>query len=440
MKQNEKTTWFSRLTALLLPLASLGGVLLLTLMLAAVLARAFTQYVLVDAIGMSEEHPLIELFLEERKTNAAKEEKTIDSERTAVQRIADGIQSVRAAESDLERLIGDYTLGRNFFTRLVNRTEHAIGYDLNAFGDEAILLLDDYCYTLEQAKTEAEINEEAKNMRTFADALEERGIPFLYAAVPNKVCIETDWMSGTLDFSEQNRVQTVAKLRELGIDVLDLTDLLHAEGRTHRELFFPTDHHWTPATALWAADRIAEYAEKQYGLQLDRTVLHADQYEVELYEDVFLGSAGQKVTESKIAPDDFPLYVPKYETDMHLYLQRSNGETPRVDERGDFLLQYDMYYLEIFAPILESDIYSTYLYANPCKVRIKNYRKPDGLKVLLIGDSYDNVLIPFIAQAAGETIALDRRFASNADLHEKILTEEIDLVVSTVTELDRLLP
>ena len=77
---------------------------------------------------------------------------------------------------------------------------------------------------------------------------------------------------------------------------------------------------------------------------------------MEVYEDVFLGSAGQKVTAEKIAPDDFPLYYPKYETDMDVFIQQSSDKKPYVDERGDFALQYDMYYLEIFAPILESDI------------------------------------------------------------------------------------
>ena len=214
----------------------------------------------------------------------------------------------------------------------------------------------------------------------FAKHFEEAGTPFVFAMPPSKICT-THWLCGTLDFTQQNRALEVPYLRSQGIDVLDYTECLHAENFTHEELFFSTDHHWTPETGLWAADLLAEHVQQKYGVTLDRNMLDPSQYDTVVYEDVFLGSSGQKVTEEKIDPDDFTLYYPKFETDINFRVWE------KWDRQGAFPILYDMYYLEIFEPILESDVYSTYMHSNQPLTRITNHKNTDGLQILMIGDS-----------------------------------------------------
>jgi len=334
-------------------------------------------------------------------------------------------------EDEIEQAVSDYSLGRTIFTRLVNRAEHAVGFDLGAFEDKSVLLYEDYCYVLTPRRTMEQIVQQDAGLVAFSAKYESEGTPFVFAMPPSKICTE-HWLCGTLDFTQQNRALEIPYLREQGVDVLDFTDCLHEAGFSHEELFFPTDHHWTPATGLWAADLIAEYVHEQYGLIMDRSVLEPSQYNTSVYEDVFLGSSGQKVTEEKIAPDDFALYYPKFETDISFRVWE------KWDRRGDFSILYDMYYLDVFEPIMESDIYSTYMHSNQALTRITNHRNPDGLRVLMIGDSYDNVVVPFIALAVHETTILDYRSVKLDVLHEEILPQGYDLVISTVNTVNRL--
>ena len=62
---------------------------------------------------------------------------------------------------------------------------------------------------------------------------------------PSKVCqYDTGLPVGVPDEVNPAASQVIEHLKNAGVPVMDLRQLLHEEGLSHEELFFHTDHHW----------------------------------------------------------------------------------------------------------------------------------------------------------------------------------------------------
>ena len=81
---------------------------------------------------------------------------------------------------------------------------------------------------------------------------------------------------------------------------------IEKEGSDIPELFFNTDHHWKPSTALWAAGVISgKLSETVEGYSYDESIYDPDNYKTKTYKDWFLGSLGRRVGTLYGGVDDF---------------------------------------------------------------------------------------------------------------------------------------
>lgn len=402
-----------------------------------VLLRFLTRQVLVEGFGMSNAFTGVVLFdvkaLNEAPTDMTdwaslypfdKESQTESASTGSIEShgiLTTYLSAVDSIEARIEKYTTDTLPFRNDLVELANAYEAAVRWDYVSYSEYngVTNLSDGYLTTVSPG---IDVSEQADATIEFASHCKEMGIPFAYACAPCKVCkYEDPGVCGVTDFSNQNADDFLGRLGEAGVRTLDLREALHSEGLDHHGLFFRTDHHWLPRTGLWAAGKVVSLLE-DCGVSVDASRVDPSLFREEVYREWFLSSQGKKVTLAKADPEDISLLYPTYETSLR-YKVRSRS----IDERGDFGVMYDMgcvserdYY--------GKDPYAAYIYGNQPLEVIENEAPGLDGHVLVVHDSFGNVVVPFMSMACARVDSLDLR-SFNGSLRRYIEVERPDTVI-----------
>ena len=250
-----------------------------------------------------------------------------------------------------------------------------------------------------------DIAHDAESLKEFAVFCAERGIDLAYIAFPSKICVSDDReISGLLDFSNQNTDRFLDMLKDSGVKHYDFRKNLHAAGMNHHQSFFRTDLHWKPQTGLWAAGEILKILRDNFGWDVNPGTLKPENFRYEIYRDWYLGVRGKKATLARTKPEDFTLIYPKSGVSLKFEVQ-SLG----VNLSGDFGIIYDMKQVEP-KDYYGKDSYAAYIYENNPLVRMENFSRKNGKRLLIIKDSFSNCVIPFIALEVQHVDVLDLRY------------------------------
>lgn len=218
------------------------------------------------------------------------------------------------------------------------------------------------------------------------------GGKFLYVQVPYKNCeyvAELDDYATDLTETSEDLLDSL--LVERGIPVLDLRDY---EECTE---VYRTDHHWTVKSGFYAATKIAETLDSDYGIDLSNHECYGDisNYEALTYENSFLGSIGVKVGPYYVGKDDFTIYNPLFDTDLNFYDYR-NGAL-NAEYSGDFWNAY------IDETILDDETYdnkyNSLMKFSYIEMTTENNLASNDYRGLLITHSY--------GRAMGQYLSLD---------------------------------
>ena len=325
----------------------------------------------------------------------------------------------------LKTRIDNYTQDNLIFykpiTGMAKKVEQGLNWNFAALNEyNALYRLEDGWFTgLNQPQDTSESEASLASLRDF---LADQGVQLLYVQAPNKVCKADTEVSGVLDFANQNADRLLSGLRDRGISTLDLRESLHEAGMDHHAAFFRTDHHWTGETGLWAAGQIAAHLKEGFGCDIDLEVLAPENFESKEYSSYFLGSQGKKLTLSVAEPEDFSLLYPRYDTALRFQIP-SIG----MDLRGDFSITYNMEALE-GEDIYARDPYHAYCYGDRALIRFENENAREGKKILLIHDSFADVVQPFLALGLQEFETMDLRYFTGS-LETYIRQEQPELVI-----------
>ena len=259
-------------------------------------------------------------------------------------------------------------------------------------------------------------------------ALKEQGVEFLYVQIPFKIKDDSYMPPGTHANGNENADQMVALLREKGVNTLDLRDNIAEEGLDWTSLFFKTDHHWKPETAMWAADIIAKRIHDDYGYPYDPSFYDPDNYDKKVYENWMLGSIGRRTGVWYDGLDDLTIFDPKFKTDLTFWGKNKKGDD--IDKReGTFHdSMYDWENLQKRADF-ERNTYSTYLGKDYAIAEITNHLSDSGLNILLIRESFSCALTPFLCLGADKITAIDLRRYNEMSVPELCEEKDIDLVI-----------
>lgn len=268
-----------------------------------------------------------------------------------------------------------------------------------------------------------DVTASADATETLRDFCAEQGADFLYVQYPYKNCIYQDTnICGISDFSNQNADSFLLMLKERNIPFLDLRKTLHAEGMNHHAAFFRTDHHWTPETGLWAAQRMLECLNEQFDCGFNSSILDKENFEYVVYPKWFLGSQGKKVTLAEASPEDITVIRPFQKTSFLYSIPSKN-----ILSEGDFTVTYDMDCIPDEIE-LTRNCYAAYNHGDQPLITIHNLESDKKLKILILHESFSNCIIPFLAMCTNEVDAIDLRHF-NGSLRSYIEAEKPNIVI-----------
>ena len=263
------------------------------------------------------------------------------------------------------------------------------------------------------------------------EATDNLGIPFVYALTPTKEQYGV-YPDGVLNCEPINMKKWVSLLTEREIDVFHIGTEMQNQNIPLEQAFFVTDHHWKPETAFWACGELCKYLERSTNFSYDESVFEIQNYEIETYQDCFLGSQGKKTGQyfTPLGLDDFSVFTPKYETNLTV-----------TDDRG--VASGNMNHTLITPPndigknLHFNNIYTTYSGSDYGLQVVENHlAESTAPKILVIRDSFGCPFTPFLAPVSSSLHLIDaRNWTRSESIIEYITAEKPDYVVILYSEI-----
>jgi hypothetical protein len=247
----------------------------------------------------------------------------------------------------------------------------------------------------------------AKSLTDFHQFLQTRNTPLFYVQAPSKVCKE-DAIAFTRNFANKNADNLLFALRQTDVFTFDLRTELHRQGLAHHDLFFKTDPHWKPEAGLWVANVIAECLNASFDFDIDTSLFDFGRYNYQVQYD-FLGSIGRRASLAVVAPELITFIFPKFNTDLTIRIP-----SRKLDQRGDFHVIYNeearKYALRERDVYKNGLLYEAYSWGNnPVTFLHNNQLKRREKKILIIRDSFDCVVTPFLILGVDSIDTMDIR-------------------------------
>ena len=270
----------------------------------------------------------------------------------------------------------------------------------------------------------------AEEVTGLSEFCKERGMEFMYVQLPCKAYSDELMPPGTHTYGYADSDELIGAIKEKGVSVLDLREEIDREGFDIPSLFFNTDHHWKPSTALWAASVIAgRLADTVDGYDYDAAIYDRDNYKTRIYDDWFLGSLGRRVGRFFGGVDDFEVVTPRFDTDFHLYTESQTSEGKKKNRDGSFkkallwlrYLKSKNYFSNL--------TYFTYMGTEYRLATVTNRLADNDKKILMLRDSFSCTLLPYLSLSAGEITAIDLRYHNKLKIKEYIEDNDFDAVI-----------
>ena len=238
---------------------------------------------------------------------------------------------------------------------------------------------------------------------------------FCYLGVPQQFSYYSDRYPDYMD----NRQWSIAPARqafaqaleERGIPYVDMLAVYDAQGRP--ETYYSTvDHHYTFAGALEAYEALLTCINEDTGLGLD-ILREGEGLEVTTLDNHYLGSKTRKLydlwpSEEKAQVGYPSPAIPFTRTDNGTEVEATVYDLPESPE--------------------EDVLYTLYMGGDVAETIIRTDR-PDLPSALIFGESYTNALETVLWTAFDETRSLDLRYYTGSSLEEYLETWQPDVVI-----------
>ena len=287
------------------------------------------------------------------------------------------------------------------------------GLMANALGqiemNERIKLKNGHLAQFGHVLPEDRLDEVFQNLKALSDKHTGNGRQFLFVLAPSQTYQQEElFPAGYEDQANIGADYLVRLLEENGIPHLDLRKSMAEAGMTNADAFFVTDHHWTPQTGFWAYGKIIEELYRNGAIgQISQYHIDPQNYNFQIYENVFLGSSGKRTGQYFAGLDDFCVISPKYDTSISVKIENTN-----FDSTGNFLeVAYNQGALARMENqnFFNENPYGIYGWGDRSLVWWRNESAPEDQKIMLIGDSYGNVPFSLMSMYFSSCDELDMR-------------------------------
>lgn len=281
-------------------------------------------------------------------------------------------------------------------------------------------------WTYTQERLRAMARRRADDAARLQSHLQKSGIPFLFVLLPHQIDPTVPGMlpSGVDDCMNPLADAFAACAAVRGVAVLDVRENLRESEQSFDSVFFRTDHHLKPEAGLWTYFQIARRLSDACGIAIASNTLMENNYDFrDLRRDWFLGSAGKRTGPAYAGVDDICYLIPAFETSLTYEIPAR-----RFRQSGDFPHA-------VFSKIHASrdfyrrNSYAAYLNGDHGYSRLINDRGGNGKRLLLLKDSFANVVTPHLATAFAETHMVDLRYLVDETLGEVVGRTAPDIVL-----------
>lgn len=273
-----------------------------------------------------------------------------------------------------------------------------------------------------QTSTDYEIQQMIE-LKEFCD---NEGIQLLYVNEPTKYIDDTiiEEQLGTKSYINQNADLFLSRLEECGINYIDLRDNIRLEGKNSFDMFFRTDHHWTPDSGKWAAQAIAEKLNEDYDYDIDVTLYNDSNYIYTEYKNAWLGEQGKKLSAAYVGLDDYTCIEPRFDTNYTVTTIKGtvNGTF------SDTIIDKNNYNTGNMEMIYSCPSWHYSYMRNGLNASIITNNQIKEGHILVLGDSYDQLTSPFLSLGVNEVRTLVLR-SYEGSLQEYIKQNNIDTVI-----------
>ena len=325
--------------------------------------------------------------------------------------------------SILEKYTADYFTFTDYCEYISRQFNNCIGFRLNedAYGTNQLFLSNGH---MTYERKYVPMDSLVYNMVNFENWLESKDIKYFHVVIPDPVSPEEEILvqsRGYKVYSNQMADELVAGLRNAGIDCYDLREYFEADGNSYTEGFFKYEHHMLPETGLWAAGRVSEHINEITGLQSDRTI-----FDVYNYNVTSVDKSSEWLNDKYVVykgTENLDLLHPKFATDIKKYV-------------ADYDLEIQGSFDDTMYSLWDLPTYNTW---NHGIRAIKTYRnnlvEDENIKILLLTESYSDVISPFIACAYSNVDEVDLRIFTGS-LKTFIEETKPDLIISMYSAYD----
>ena len=346
------------------------------------------------------------------------ENKKVENQKSLIEKYESKINTIK---EKIENVTSKDLIGYEKMIELSYAYNDLIKFNLvsNNSSDARIELDDDNYSRIVSKQDVSTCVNKIDSLKNFLDS---QKIDFLYVQAPYKIPENYQLPLIYKDYTNENMNEFLNKINGK-VDYIDLRENLISDNLDHLKLFFKTDHHWLPETGLWATNVISNYINEKYNLSLKTDNILKDKFNYETYPNMYLGSDGRYVSLKNAKPDDFTMITPNYETDFEISIPNLN-----LNKKGSYSdtlidwskLKYGNYY--------KISQYTSYLYGDKPLIEIKNNLVNNDKKILVIRDSFSEVVLPFLALENEYVSAIDLR-QFNGSLYSYIKDYQPNLVL-----------
>lgn len=264
------------------------------------------------------------------------------------------------------------------------------------------------------------VDSEISNINNFAAWLQQNDIDFVYVNVPSPVDpnAEDDIIAEGYDVhSNEMADELLEGLEKAGTKYLDIRDCMKEQGKSYTDSFFQDEHHWLPQTGLWAAGEISKYINEYENLVTDDIIFDIDEYDIKTSDKKCLRGYGKIVTSVYADKTPIDLLYPKFSTNIRKMIP-CNG----MDTAGGFG--------EVMYNMLAYPTYNVYNHGiGDLKIYENQGDNVADTKILLLTDSYSDVVSPFLACAYSDIDEIDLRCFTGS-LQAYIEKNKPDIVIT----------
>lgn len=324
---------------------------------------------------------------------------------SGVRQIGSGLSN---SAKEIDKAASDYIGLHDLFINVYGLGMRLCGNRLVNVGSRVVARLNSGSlveYNTDEAQVEKEAETAKKNAASLAglkETLDKKNIPLLFVLAPGKPDKNDPGLPyGLKDYGNAAADSFLKELDDLGVDYLDLRDLWQQNGWSVDDGFFSSDLHWRPEYAIRSWGYVTQYLNDHYGVVNDPSLFDLNNLKLEKYENVSLGGTGRILGKYYAKTDGTELYIPKYETKLHVVNKRVGWDkTGTFEETTVDRSQMDR------GSIFRNDLIDMYRVRDSV---VENYKAPNDANVVFIRDSFGGMLGGYVPLAFKNTSIIDPR-------------------------------